>query len=335
MMWNKVFEINDVNYSIYFYQDELVYLDRSGYLTVRSLYDYSLSDHVECGQDGLIYLIDGELYVRLPKKILTYKNHKLSSWFESTCDTVVPVNRHYVTVASDSDTSRSDKMYDVESGKMLWENETSNSFFTSMASDSHYFFKDIIFQILYRLDILTGDIIWKVEFPQGQRMENCPIYVYDNIAVVHNEGGYLRGLDLETGETCWEIDNCASYHSRHEETGHLHGITKINKAAYEVIDPIAGQRIVDVDLTEVFESKEVIAVIDHMHTLTKNSLFFQARCKGDSSKTHFGEVNLQTSTVEYIDSVEGDSYSVSKPYYKDGRIYFIQDNQILRVFERA
>jgi hypothetical protein len=333
-MWNKVFEINDVYYDIFFFQEKLIYLDRARLLTVRSLQDYSLSDQVECGPDGLIYLIDGELYVRIDKKVFNYKNQKLSTWYESKYDTVVPVNRHFVTVKKTTDTNSIHQMYEVESNTLLWEKEQTQSFFTSMASESNYFFKDLGFQILYHLDILTGEIIWKVEFSQEQCMENCPIYVYENIAVVHNEGGYLRGLDLETGETCWEIENCASYHSRHEETGHLHGITTINKAAYEVIDPIAGQRIVDVDLTEVFKSKDVMTVIDHMHTLTKESLYFLADCKGDSSKTHFGKVNLQTSTVEYIESVEGDSYNVSKPYYKDGRIYFIQDNKILRVFER-
>jgi hypothetical protein len=135
--------------------------------------------------------------------------------------------------------------------------------FVKMASDSHYFFKEVTLQMLYRHDILTSEIIWKVEFPDMQNMENRPMYVDDNADFIHNEGNHLLGLDLKTGQTYWIIENCMSYHSRHKETGHPHGITTITKEAYEGIVPIAKQGIVDVDLTDMFKCNDDMALIGH------------------------------------------------------------------------
>jgi hypothetical protein len=163
-------------------------------------------------------------------------------------------------------------------------------------------------------------------------MENCPLFVTKDMVVVHNSGGYVRGLDLETGQIRWELENCHKYHTPHPETGMLHGVANINKATYEVIDPLHGQRLVDVPITEKLREHNISAIIDHMHSLTRDALYFSADCPKPET-AYFGKVDLKTSTLEYIERIEGDDYNMSKPIYHEGRLYFIEDKRLCRVYE--
>lgn len=334
MMWKKIYEIDDVKSTLNFFNNYLAYLDRERHLILRSLDGYAIEHRLEYGDDGLIFIFDNQLYVRKAYELLKLDNSQLISHFRSDSKTVYPQSSNLVEVYSTAnDGSKVLEMYDVRASKCLWERGLTKSFRSSFSSSDGYFIVGLSWHTLHRVDMLTGETIWKKEFPADQELENCPLFVKEDMVIVHNEGGYVRGLDLETGRLQWELDNCHSFHTPHAETGHLHGVSTIRKETYEVIDPIRGERIVDAGISDVLKTNNLSTIICHMHSLTPDSLYFKVR-SFKNRNINFGKIDLESKMIEYIETLEGDDHSLSKPIYHEGRLYFIQDNHLLRVFEQ-
>jgi hypothetical protein len=116
--------------------------------------------------------------------------------------------------------------------------------------------------------------------------------------------------------------------------GMLRGVATINKATYEVIDPLYGERLMDVPISEALRKYNISTIIDHMHSLTSDALYFKVR-SNESRRADFGKVDLKASMLEYIDRIEGDDYNMSNPIYHDARLYFIEDKRLCRVCEKT
>jgi outer membrane protein assembly factor BamB len=288
------------------------------------------------GDDGVIYIIDNQLLVRKDKEILKFEGDQLQTYYRSDSPTVVPLSLNLIKdYEKKEDGSTILNMFDIKASKISWSIvQDVYSLFTSFHSDDGIFFIDARKLRLFRIDDTTGQVIWEVEFADKQKIENCKLVVRDNCVVVHNKGGYLRGLDFETGEMRWELDNCHGYHTPHPETGHLHGIATTNKRNYEVIDPLRGERIVDLPMWDELQENGIISVINHMHCITSDEIYFTAHGRG-SGERKFGRIDINNQQLNYTQVLEGENYNVSRPMYHEGRLYFINDNTTLWIYEES
>jgi hypothetical protein len=72
--------------------------------------------------------------------------------------------------------------------------------------------------------------------------------------------------------------------------GMLRGVATINKATYEVIDPLYGERLMDVPISEALRKYNISTIIDHMHSFTSDAFYFKVR-SNESRRADFGKVD--------------------------------------------
>jgi outer membrane protein assembly factor BamB len=181
---------------------------------------------------------------------------------------------------------------------------------------------------LYLKDVYTGKEIWNYNLCESKVYGN--VLKYYNTLIIPLENNHLLGINAQTGEKLWELEDCFHHYNLDEQTGLLYGY---GAERYEIIDTVKGEKI----LQKQFEGsmdKYNIFVSQHMNTLSGDGLYFTS----NDSVIKFGKINIRTHEIEFVQELVEDKERIgranaSKPIYHNGRLYILDSVGTLHIFE--
>jgi hypothetical protein len=219
--------------------------------------------------------------------------------------------------------------FDMISQKKLWQQDYENRIFP-LVLDGNLFLSDIRITYLEKIDIETGKNEWIFDFGMRSRRK---ILKYSNTLIIPLDNNHLLGVNLETGEKLWELEDCFNYYYLEENTGLLYGYAW---EIFEIIDALKGEKILHKQLTGSAE-QYVISPDQSMNILAGDALYFVSNWK---ATTKFGKINVRTQEIEFVqelienEDISNGRVTAKAPICHNGRLYILDSVGTLHIFEK-
>jgi hypothetical protein len=154
--------------------------------------------------------------------------------------------------------------FDRNSQNKLWQQIYENRIFPRNCHE-HLFLTDINYTYIDKINLETGKSEWILDF--GMKVHG-DILKFGNTIIIPLDNDHLLGINAETGEKLWELEDCFNYQMLDDKTDLLYGY---GGERYEIIDAMKGKKV----LRKQFEGsrdKYYISVVQHMTVLSEDSL---------------------------------------------------------------
>ena len=207
-------------------------------------------------------------------------------------------------------------------------NSVSFYFDTKFISISGESYTDLNKVACYMID--SSNIpLWQFELPEGfkifwqaQVVEDVLFFTADNNQTRESK---TIALDIHTGKQLWELSKTIAYQVN-TDNGLLYGYSA---RVYRVVNPKNGELLQDKSMLNFFDKG--VCPYSFNNTIGGNRLWFVS---GRGEKTKFGAINIETSEMEFVQDYPLDEdFQFSKPIYHNNKLYLLDSNKILRVFE--
>jgi hypothetical protein len=182
---------------------------------------------------------------------------------------------------------------------------------------------------LCRDNLLWEKNIWQYKIINSNKVHG-DILKYGNTLIIPLDNNHLLGINAETGEKLWELEDCLNYYKLDNQTGLLYGY---GAERYEIIDAVKGEKI----LRKQFEGsmdKYKIFASQHMSTLSGDGIYFTS----NQQQIKFGKINIRTHEIEFVQELVEDTERIgranaSKPVCHNERLYILDSAGTLHIFE--
>ncbi len=175
--------------------------------------------------------------------------------------------------------------------------------------------------------IEKDEVRWEHDFTTSDVREVFGIS--GDCVIVQLKDNTLLGLDLNSGETLWQLPDSPLWYSKHPVTGKLLGLSYLK---YEEIDPVKGERILRLDLEKEFKDAGVL--LDRsVHTLNEHGMFFSSDypypCK-------FGRFDIEQKKIDFVHTMDlPKGVSPYAPIFHNGRYYIRDTEKNLHIYEQS
>jgi hypothetical protein len=271
-------------------------------------------------------IINDVIYL-FPKDILIYDDIKKDFilYKESQDDNYTIFNDKYLYGYN---YNREDKVLTVtffnrNSQKIIWQQNYEDRRFPRNCCE-HLFLTDINYTYIDNINLETGKSEWMFDF--GMKVYGN-ILEHKNTLIIPLNNNHLLGINAQTGEKLWEMEDCLNYYFLQENTCLFYGYAR---ERFEIIDAVKGEKILRKQLTGSMD-KYSISPDQNMCTLAGNSLYFVSNWKGS---TKFGKVNIHTQEIEFVQELGVEKgVKANEPVYHNGRLYILDSVGTLHIFE--
>jgi outer membrane protein assembly factor BamB len=257
------------------------------------------------------------------------ENGELKPYWKSEYKSNSIFNNYFIGRQYDEDTNiYSIALYNRIAQNMIWRGNYYDDRSIITVCDSLFladWFKNPTY--IENINIQTGKVMWRVDFEQ----KGCgKILKHKETLIVPLKNDHLLGLNTETGEKLWELEDCFNYQMLDEKTGLLYGY---GAERYEIIDAAKGEKVLSKQFTGSMD-KYKIFVSQHMSTLHGDGIYFTS----NGSVIKFGKINIKTHEIEFVQELKEDKErtgraNASKPVYHNGRLYIKDSVGVLHIFE--
>jgi outer membrane protein assembly factor BamB len=156
---------------------------------------------------------------------------------------------------------------------------------------------------------------------------NGNIIVDNNLILFTSNNGNLFCIDTDLGSKKWEITDCLEHFTKHPISGNLYGF---HGERYQVIDTLKGEKIVDT----IFEgSKEKYRILpsQNVNKVYEDGLYFVSNTYG----CKFGKIDIENHCIDFVQDLGvKPGVEAYTPTYKDGKIYILDSEKTLHIFEK-
>lgn len=179
------------------------------------------------------------------------------------------------------------------------------------------------------INLETTETLWHYTLPEGFKIFGS-VQAIDSILFFSCVDANLRNSKLislkeKTGEVLWELENLIDF-----QIDYKHKLLRGYQGAYyQVIDPFAGQLLVNKNLKELWDKGIDPDAV--RNTITEDKLWFVS---GRGKNTKFGAIDLETSEIDFIQDfpLENDG-QLDKPVFHQNKFYLRDTNNVLYVLE--
>ena len=206
-------------------------------------------------------------------------------------------------------------LFNKMSQELLWERTCDNMRF--VLNDKNFIaLRDIRKTHYLFINPNTGDILWELKLPEGQKVDKISSTQREIILSIQKgdtprEEYSLVALDLKTGEKIWNRENEQWNYSLHEESETL---VLVNSEYYRVISLETGELIVDTSFEEIVSDKYQIS--NARQHIQESGLFFSGEVTGSVAKQVFGKIDVLTHQLVYIEEIKvGDHVQIDTPSF--------------------
>ncbi|QLE01625.1 hypothetical protein HX109_08610 [Galbibacter sp. BG1] len=329
MYYKKVISIKYVSKSYYVSGNELLYNDG------KSLYHYDLLNNKEIYSAAVN---KGFEFIKRVKEIIigisSFAYTFLSLDFQPIKITLVEnglgdynlFNDNLVIVTTDYDYTNflpKQGLQDVFSDKVLWETDLGQTIHIKAGQVYTFSFNEI-----NKRKIINGEVIWSLKITAEKTVPKF-IAALKSILILGLNENVLLGINTETGEVLWKIENFNnSSYVLDENEGRLKGITGIG---YYEIDIVSGKRhrtllrsIEEISNPEIFDSQRDNFVLIGDHIITT-----------DCSRGIIAAFNTKTLKYDWIHEEKDVYFPAAKPIkFYDPYLFVLDNKSTLHIFKR-
>jgi outer membrane protein assembly factor BamB len=280
------------------------------------------------------YLFDTDnqyIYIYIQNKgIYRVENGFINLYWESDYTSNFIFNKAYIIATKyNADTDiKSVAFYDRETKELMWNKSDKNT--SIIRTYNAVFFADDFKNPTYieNINIQNGKVKWKKYFEPKVYGE---IMQYNEKIIIPLKNNHLLGLNAQTGEKLWELEDCFNYYNLDEKTGLLYGYAG---ERFDIIDAAKGEKIVEKRFIGSMD-KYQISPDQNMNVLAGDALYFVSNW---NVSTKFGKINIKTQEIEFVQKLipideKGARTIANKPVYHNGRLYILDSVGTLHIFE--
>lgn len=284
-------------------------------------------------------ILNNILYLYDEKRIIGVDLEDVQStkFVDYTADRLWIFNSEYIIYVTENKNSRDFKIdfYSKNKDTILW--SITDKMYLSNLSDKFLIFVNLTGTIYKRLNTISGEEIWSLDFSENKVVGNT--LLIDNILVFSTTNHHIIGIDIETGKELWRLEkiNAGSFQIQ-PETKYLVSLNA-NSAGdnwYYIINPLNGEILVN----KKFEKFYYDATANKA-CITDTYYYFISNVMGDGGYkdervTHLGCINLQSHDLEWIEEVGATSDRRSeyqKPEINGNKIYLLDGEKTLHIYE--
>lgn len=180
--------------------------------------------------------------------------------------------------------------------------------------------------ILYGIKLFSQDIKLKYSFDENC-LVNEPFYFSNENLILSTSDKKLSCISSHDGILKWELSDCLQFYSQHPISGNLYGF---HGERYQVIDTLKGEKIVDT----IFEgSKEKYKILpsQNVNKVYEDGLYFVSNTYG----CKFGKIDIENHCIDFVQDLGvKPGVEAYTPTYKDGKIYILDSEKTLHIFEK-
>jgi hypothetical protein len=327
MHFDEILKIVNVYDCFSVNKDSLSFFDELNMFYLYNLNGEKLID-IKFEKAGLYKEYGDYLYFSFDNKLLALSNYSFS------IETVYETEKEYIEILSTGDLFASS----YNRGTRIYTNEligkNCNNYISRWTTEMEYgiryesdnimIFSNRFKKIVSNVSFESGESRWIFEINEDIYGN---IHKYHNTLIIPLKNNHLLGINAQTGEKLWELENCLNYYSLEEETGLLYGYAR---DSFDIVDVIKGEKILQKQLVGSMD-KYQISPDQNMCALTDNGLYFVSNWKGT---TKFGKVNIHAQEIEFVQELGVErGIKAQAPVYHNGRLYILDSVGTLHIFE--
>lgn len=337
MNWCHSKKIEDVQSSPIVFGERLLFFKRKSNLISYDVNDLTKMQKRHFEENVILNIIDSNIFGYFSEKIISLNPITLTS--SQTWDA------QFGHPALLNSNQIFEQIYDrenkaVEVGVYSWGEENWRKKFTNHRFARYIFgnlfITDINYTYLIKLNLNDGSESWSYSFAVGEKVHGNT-YTHKEVLVLPSMAGqmpfnknYLQGIDINTGKTIWKNETDFLYFQQESKTGLLYAFAG---EKYQVIDPITGNKLVDIEFKGLEEGKK-LQVLQGMSKLYGDGLYFISDYTQNHYECQFGKINITTHEIEFIQKLDiSEGVKAAAPLYHKGRIYIKDSLDVLHVYE--
>jgi hypothetical protein len=333
MIWKKNIVINGIYDCVYYdYRNIIekgyfIYYDENNVLHIistNSLIEVYTKKTVESGEfivcQDSIYFEEAKSIFRLA--IPGFQEEKMCN---TELERIHPLNEQFCigTEFFEKDNS-SAELINIRNNTSLWKRNRPIKF--SDFINGVLLFDNFNRTLLVRIDLITGEEIWRKEIMQESFWHKQRPLLSNNILIVPHSETRLMGLNVNTGQTLWEAENCFFSYQLDPNTSLLYSI---DKQTYQVIDPVNGKKLVEKTISEL-ENDVWKGANSKLCTIHEGAFYFT----NNNSGIQVGKINIETSELEYYETIDTKKVeNVYAPNFYNKKMFVMDSDNVMHIFE--